>query len=68
MEELKPCPFCGGEACYEYGPGAYGRNENERFGWIQCRNCHVTTDVYINEKAAAAAWNRRAEVTHAEMD
>ena len=62
MSELKPCPFCGGEADY--------RTEN--FGgriWVQCTVCGVSTSRYdANEvvdrkdgKAwATQAWQRRA--------
>lgn len=72
-EELKPCPFCGGEACYiatEEGFTAYLR--------IGCKTCWAKSNpvryrTYYNglddeknpippesmKKEAAATWNRR---------
>lgn len=64
MAELKPCPFCGGEADYRL----------ENFGatvWVQCCECGVSTSRYDgaevvdgkNGKAwATIAWNRRVRV------
>ena len=61
MAELKPCPFCGGEAYYS----------TENFGakvWVRCCVCGVQTSRYdTNEivdgkdgKAwATTTWNRR---------
>ena len=62
MAELKPCPFCGGEAEY--------RTEN--FGakiWVQCVICGISTSRYdttmtVDGKDGKAwakiAWHRRA--------
>lgn len=51
MTDLKPCPFCGGDAHVKYaGPGC-------NFGW--CPNCGASTDDGTEERAIAA-WNRRA--------
>lgn len=52
MNELKPCPFCGGQA---------RRAENKNFGWlVHCKKCFAKTDHYQSKGAAARAWNRRA--------
>ena len=43
MAELKPCPFCGGEA--EYLIQSHSASGNDR-GWmfgIRCKKCNVTT-------------------------
>lgn len=53
--ELKPCPFCGGEAAPMY-PGA-------RSFEICCMVCNAETDVYGSVDEAATAWNKRAERT-----
>jgi len=53
-EELKPCPFCGGEAV----------QADTRFGypaehWVKCGYCSSCTTAYSNREAAKAAWNTR---------
>ena len=63
MEELKPCPFCGGKAEIETGVskmGAYAR--------CYCKKCGARTreskDVSHNGSFvfdAIRAWNRREE-------
>lgn len=54
--ELKPCPFCGGEAEFVYLE-AY---ENE--GYIVCKNgCIEQRKIYNSTGEAIEAWNRRAE-------
>ena len=62
MAELKPCPFCGGEAAIH----ACGEIANDElsviFGTkvgVHCMGCHVATLPYDSEEDAAEAWNRR---------
>lgn len=57
IEELEPCPFCGGDAeltvmLLEDGGAAYA---------VMCLDCRVETSFFTDEEEAAAAWNRRAE-------
>ena len=53
MDELKRCPFCGGEA------------EVKRFGnersYIQCVVCGASTLVFDTRYDAVARWNNRYE-------
>lgn len=64
-KELKPCPFCGGEAAMkEWKFYTFGGNEAKRYS-VRCKNedciiCH-TTDVYHTKKQAIEKWNTRAE-------
>ena len=55
MEELKPCPFCGGEASIRlYYNGRYG---------VQCDVCGVRGVVKDCKEEAIKAWNARHERT-----
>ena len=52
MDNLKPCPFCGGEAeAIEYHKTDYT---------IMCKTCYAEIG-WRKKKEAIAAWNRRAE-------
>lgn len=55
MAELKPCPFCGGEAHY-----MLDANRNP-CPWVVCSDCGAETTYCYNLEEAAKAWNRRAE-------
>ena len=54
MEELKPCPFCGGKNV---------RIHKSELGvcWCTCFQCSSSGAVSKNEQEAAKAWNRRDE-------
>lgn len=59
--ELKPCPFCGGEAII------HKRAYDNRGGLphdftVYCDKCHASVrHYYPTEKEAIEAWNRRAD-------
>lgn len=53
MNELKPCPFCGGEARIN----AYGFNQYS----VDCKICWVETPRKSGVKNAIESWNRRAD-------
>lgn len=56
--ELKPCPFCGGEAkCYDYAPTWATTHK-----WVvECSICGGTTSPCKTKKKAIEAWNRRKD-------
>ena len=68
MAELKPCPFCGGEASHWFtsldgscisnvGGNLWGCSHHI----IRCKKCGIQTKVYATNKNCYNAWNRRAE-------
>lgn len=57
MGELKPCPFCGGEA----------KTSNERFertllSWVYCTSCGSAGGYRNTEQEAIEAWNTRVKL------
>ena len=61
MAELKPCPFCGGEAdCNNNGFMQYGWKK-----WaVECPMCGVVSHFFDTEEKAIEAWNRRVGDTN----
>jgi hypothetical protein len=69
-EELKPCPFCGGEAkivsrSTEVKKVNFGTAEvfsTDILEWckIKCSDCGCSTDRYANVGGAIKWWNKRA--------
>lgn len=60
-DELKPCPFCGGEARIHSKVLAEGFDSGY---WAVCDECGKgDTLPHESEEEAAAAWNDRAAVT-----
>ena len=61
MEDLKPCPFCGGEA------SVVGKPHEAKFcvgcGDDTCLGFSGLGWLYDTEEDAASAWNHRAERT-----
>lgn len=61
MDELKPCPFCGGtdilmrDVC-----GMFGKSSNVRtYHYMQCRNCFSQTGYYKTKPKTIKTWNTR---------
>ena len=62
MAELKPCPFCGGEAKYKTLPGRkFPFRKLDQFSYVRCELCNATSRVAYTVEDARIAWNRRAE-------
>lgn len=54
--ELKPCPFCGGEASFDH--------DDNGWNWIYCKSCDASTNARVSamddcRPLLAEAWNRR---------
>lgn len=68
---LKPCPFCGGEAYLETNHRAFIKGETTKVAYVRCRKCNARTERFELEKfgctshsaeadkLAMEAWNRR---------
>ena len=68
--ELKHCPFCGGNAKVKVcdGSGSYcadigteivqGRKMTHCL--VRCEKCHARTQAYLTRRGLFKAWNRRA--------
>lgn len=65
MDELKLCPFCGGNAELRSKQVNYYSG-----GWsyrVCCVNCGVSTKEWWNPEEVIAMWNRRVYISYAEM-
>ncbi len=56
MEELKPCPFCGGMA-YQFGERMCEKNKKEAA--LMCICCKARGPIVTTRVDAIAAWNKR---------
>ena len=50
MSELKPCPFCGGEASYYEGSTCF----------VECKECGLKGNYTMDESSSCEFWNTRA--------
>lgn len=61
MEQLKPCPFCGGKASLNIDPDGTVDTEGRRWAFtIVCNKCAATAGLHWLVQNAIEAWNRRA--------
>ena len=60
-EELKKCPFCGGEAEI-----SHGHFDGKATSYVMCKRCEASGEFfaisfkYSSDDKAVKAWNRRA--------
>ena len=59
MSELRPCPFCGGEAHVM----AQHWDDGSHVWWVECRACGAEAKRCDDGLEAIDAWNTRAERT-----
>ena len=67
--ELKPCPFCGGEAVAKFVSPYFVKEDYQGLCYVVgCKECGCSTSLYYSYKhmyddeakeQAIAAWNRR---------
>lgn len=62
MEDLKPCPFCGGKAVYIFHQD---KLDNLLYVGVMCKTPSCVANglraVHLSGKTAADRWNRRAK-------
>lgn len=56
MENLKPCPFCGGEAETDFG---FEDHDTKTYFYVVCLKCGAEAIGCKTKAEAIAAWNRR---------
>ena len=56
-QELKPCPFCGGE-------GIVDPHDNDTWCTITCEDCDASSGVFSSIEDATEAWNKRSEYSN----
>ena len=62
MADLKPCPFCGGEAVISVDPDAVEDTQGRRWAYnAVCIRCCATSGLTYTPQNAKEAWNRRTE-------
>ena len=54
VQELKPCPFCGGEAEIFY-------SDVHMAFFVHCKHCIASIHPFPDKEVAIEAWNRRVD-------
>ena len=61
MKELKPCPFCGGEAKYFRSDFDDDVEDTE---YVGCTRCEAVTPLFFKKDQSIEWWNRRPNPWH----
>ena len=59
--ELKPCPFCGGEAIIQENYKMYVKHNVEKVALVKCKECHAKTKGILLSKYGKTSHSRQAE-------
>lgn len=60
MEELKKCPFCGGNASKVFDPDGTEQSDGKKWAYtVVCDSCCASTGLCWSEKQSIEAWNNR---------
>lgn len=60
MEKLKPCPFCGSPARFEYDEwNPDTREGDDGMGWLRCTNPKCGAGFHDDKDSAFEKWNSR---------
>ncbi len=66
MDELKPCPFCGGEKIRAFKRGVFPLEPVEHF--VACWECGAKSGYFKSEEEAIVKWNTRSFDVDAVME
>lgn len=58
MDELKPCPFCGGQGAQKEDSN-YNLTGGETMYHVQCKECGADGPWEYSEQASIYVWNKR---------
>ena len=58
MKNLKPCPFCGGEAVIITSWDPYIERDSTK---VVCKSCRANSGIWIQKQKAIETWNRRID-------
>lgn len=63
-EELKPCPFCGGEAEFDWGSVVDLGSKSHQYGDVSCKDCEAcfsveSVDDNMSDEDLISLWNTR---------
>ena len=61
MIELKPCPFCGGEAALVKRDIQFGHWPSGGTWYVHCKKCLITTQPRRKADPVIEIWNRRVD-------
>ena len=61
MAELKPCPFCGGDAKLKEFCMRIRMFKQKKYYYAECSLCGVRTSAKSDAEESIEAWNRRTK-------
>lgn len=68
IPELKPCPFCGGQAHIAVDPDALRDSQGRVWAYTAvCRRCCATSGLHYSTDRVIEAWNRRYSDAQSEV-
>lgn len=68
QSDLKPCPFCGGDAVLDSYPDYEAERSCDPTEWyVQCTSCGITINGYYDPIRAKKAWNKRVDIPKGEQ-
>ena len=60
MDELKPCPFCGGNGSVTIDPEGVKDSKGKKWMYtVSCDRCCASTGICWTREMAIDVWNRR---------